>query len=131
MTRKNSARLLESVQQSKKAVSGRRTPSRKPHADGATVRGIHAVAPAGRSVFRDLFDPKEAAELEIRSILLQGLQSWLSDMTQTEAAGILRLTRKRISDVRRGKISQFSLDLLLRLGARAGLELSVDSVPPG
>jgi predicted XRE-type DNA-binding protein len=89
-------------------------------------RGAHGprrVTPAGRSVFRDLFPKAEAEELEIRSVLLIGLERWLSasGMTQTEAAKVLGVTQARISDIRRGKISQFSLDLLVRLAARAGL----------
>lgn len=81
------------------------------------------VTPAGRSVFRDLFPKAEAEELEIRSVLLTGLERWLSasDMTQVEAAKVLGVTQARISDIRRGKINQFSLDLLVRLAARAGL----------
>ena len=42
-------------------------------------------------------------------------------MTQVEAAKVLGVTQARISDIRRGKINQFSLDLLVRLAARAGL----------
>lgn len=89
-------------------------------------RSDHAprhVTPAGRSVFRDLFPKVEAEELEIRSVLLMGLERWLSTcgMTQNEAAKVLGVTQARVSDVRRGKINQFSLDLLVRLAARAGL----------
>lgn len=89
--------------------------------------GPRHVTPAGRSVFRDLFPKAEAEELEIRSILLMGLERWLStgDMTQTEAAKILGVTQARVSDIRRGKISQFSLDLLIRLASRAGLRPTV------
>ena len=89
--------------------------------------GVQHVTPAGRSVFEDLFDPEEAAELEIRATLLTGLERWLtaSSMTQTEAAAVLRVTQARVSDIKRGKISQFSLDLLFRLAARAGLQPKV------
>jgi predicted XRE-type DNA-binding protein len=70
-----------------------------------------------------LFPKVEAEELEIRSVLLNGLGRWLaaSQMTQTESAKVLGVTQARISDIRRGKINQFSLDLLVRLAARAGL----------
>jgi predicted XRE-type DNA-binding protein len=83
--------------------------------------GPRNVTPAGRSVFRDLFS--EAEELEIRAALLRGLERWLanSDMTQVEAAKILGVTQARVSDIKRGKINQFSMDLLVRLAARAGL----------
>lgn len=61
--------------------------------------------------------------MEMRSLLLIGLGRWLenSGMTQTEAAKALGVTQARVSDIKRGKISQFSLDLLVRLAARAGL----------
>lgn len=88
-----------------------------------TGHGPRHVTPAGRSVFRDLFPEVEAEELEIRAELLRGLNRWLSgaDMTQVEAAKELGVTQARISDIKRGKINQFSMDLLVRLAARAGL----------
>lgn len=76
-----------------------------------------------RSVFRDLFPEDRAAELEMRAQLLNGLHRWLADsrLTQVDAAKVLGLTQARVSDLKRGKISRFSLDLLVRLAARAGL----------
>ena len=70
-----------------------------------------------RSVFQDLYPEDQAAEMEMRSLLLQGLGGWLasSGMTQAEAAKILAVTQARVSDIKRGKISSFSLDLLVRL----------------
>jgi predicted XRE-type DNA-binding protein len=87
-------------------------------------QGPRHVTPAGRSVFRELFDREEAIELEARSTLLQGLEDWLKNcaMTQAEAAKVLGVTQARVSDIKRGKIGQFSLDLLMRLAARAGLQ---------
>jgi predicted XRE-type DNA-binding protein len=92
----------------------------QPKRSGHAVRH---VTPPGCSVLHDLFPKAEAEELEIRSVLLIGLDRWLgtSGMTQTEAAKVLGVTQARISDIRRGKINQFSLDLLVRLAARAGL----------
>ena len=77
-----------------------------------------------RSVYRDLYPEDQAAELEMRSLLLIGLGRWIadSDMTQTEAAKVLGITQARVSDLKHGKISQFSLDLLVRMAARAGLD---------
>ena len=62
--------------------------------------------------------------MEMRSLLLMALGRWLAngDMTQTEAAKVLGITQARVSDIKRGKISQFSLDLLVRMASRAGLE---------
>jgi len=45
-----------------------------------------------------------------------------SCMTQAEAAELLGVTRARVSDLKRGKIDRFSVDLLVRLAARAGLQ---------
>ena len=77
-----------------------------------------------RSVFYDLYSEDKAAEMEMRSQLLLGLDHWLSEsgMTQGEAAKVLGVTQARVSNIKRGKISQFSLDLLVRLAARAGLQ---------
>lgn len=91
-----------------------------------TTRSMHGprhVTPAGCSVFRDLFSEAEAAELAIRSTLLQGLGRWLAGcgMTQVAAAKAQGVTQARVSDIKRGKINQFSLVLLVRLAARAGL----------
>jgi predicted XRE-type DNA-binding protein len=85
--------------------------------------GPRHITPAGLSVFHDLFPPEEAAELEMRSLLLIGLEEWLanSGMTQLQAARVLSTTQARVSDIKRGKIQKFSLDLLVRLAARAGL----------
>ena len=76
-----------------------------------------------KSVFHDLLPEDQAAEMEMRALLLQGLQTWFSEsgLTQVEAAKIFGLTQARVSDLKRGKISQFSLDMLVRLASRAGL----------
>jgi len=76
-----------------------------------------------RGVFHDLFDEDEAAELTMRADILRALQSWLAEsgLTQIAAASRLGTTQARVSDIKRGKIGSFSLDLLVRLAARAGL----------
>jgi len=86
--------------------------------------GPRHEAPAGRSVFQDLFPAEKAAEMEMRAQLLIGLEQWMesSGMKQSEAAGILGVTQARVSDLKRGKIDRFSMDLLVRLAARAGLK---------
>jgi len=86
--------------------------------------GPRHVTPAGSSVFCDLFSPEKAAEMEMRAQLLMGLEHWLerSRMTQADAAKVLGLTQARVSDLKRGKIDRFSMDLLVRLAARAGLK---------
>jgi len=86
--------------------------------------GPRHMTPARCSVFYDLFPPEKAAEMEMRAQLLIGLEHWLekSRMTQAEAAKVLGVTQARVSDLKRGKIDRFSMDLLVRLAARAGLK---------
>ena len=74
-------------------------------------------------MFSDLFEPEEAMELRVRSTLLRGLEQWLAScgMTRTEAAKALGVTQPRISEIKRGRLSRFSIDFLFRLAARAGL----------
>jgi len=62
--------------------------------------------------------------MEMRAQLLIGLEHWLEEcrMTQAEAAKVLGVTQARVSDLKRGKIDRFSMDLLVRLAARAGLK---------
>ena len=81
------------------------------------------VTPAGRSVFYDCSRDK-ADELVMRATLLSGLERWLkkSKLTRAQAAKALRITQARVSDIKRGKIGQFSLDMLVRLASRAGLK---------
>ena len=79
-----------------------------------------------RGVFYDLFHADEAAELTMRAELLRALQHWLAGAgTQAAAAKVLGITQARVSDIKRGKIDGFSLDLLVRLASRAGLKLKL------
>jgi len=76
-----------------------------------------------RGVFFDLFNDDDAIELKLRAEAMNALAAWLerSGMTQAQAAKALGTTQARISDIKRGKIGQFSLDKLVRLAGRAGL----------
>ena len=62
-------------------------------------------------------------EIDMRAVLTAALERWLqeSGLTQTAAAVHLGTTQARVSDIKHGKTAQFSLDLLVRLSARAGL----------
>ena len=72
--------------------------------------------------------PEETA---IRDALTHALEAWLrtSGKTQTEAAAILGTTQARVSEIKHGKTRQFSLDLLVRLAARAGLQPTITITP--
>ena len=91
--------------------------------------GFAVVAAFGWYIFvwnddRPLLQKAEADELVMRSTLLRGLEQWLkeSGLTQIQAAKVLGITQARVSDIKRGKFKQFSLDMLVRLASRAGLK---------
>ena len=75
----------------------------------------------------------EALNLAMRSGLMtsieRAVEKW--SIPQAEAATRLGITRPRLNDLLRGKISKFSLDALAALATKAGLkvQLSVKKVP--
>ena len=86
------------------------------------------------NVFEDLgFDKEEAANLKIRSRLMMSLEDYIEreGLTQAEAAERLGVTQPRISDLVRGKIDLFSIDMLINLHARAGLRVRLEVVGAG
>lgn len=89
---------------------------------GDSRRGTRRTRAAGRGA-RGSAQRENAVQRQIRATLLRGLAQWLAagGMTQTEAAKVLNVTQARVSDIKRGKVGQFSLDLLVRLAGRAGL----------
>ena len=88
---------------------------------------IEHTTPAGQSVFYDLFEPEKAANMLIRAELLHKLTKVLKTRfdTQGEAAELLGVSQARISDLYRGKLGQFTVDMLINLLARAGLRVEV------
>jgi predicted XRE-type DNA-binding protein len=67
--------------------------------------------------------PQKAASMRARSELLMALQEWVKtqNRTQVEAARILGVTQPRMSDLARGRIHLFSLDVLMDMAMTAGL----------
>lgn len=79
-------------------------------------------------MFADLgFSVEESANLLLRSDLMSALESRLLELglTQAQAADVLGVTQPRISDLARGKIDRFSVDSLVKLLARAGVEVKL------
>ena len=68
--------------------------------------------------------PQQAAGMRARSDLLMALQAWVkaSGKTQADAAKLFGITQPRMSDLMRGKISLFSLQVLVDMASAAGLE---------
>ncbi|WP_118826151.1 helix-turn-helix domain-containing protein [Salinibacter ruber] len=80
------------------------------------------------NVFEDLgFEGGEAENLRVRARLMAPLERSLREqgITQAEAAEELGTTQARISELTNGKIQAFSIDALINMLDRAGLEVDV------
>ncbi len=76
------------------------------------------------NVFVDLgFDPAEAEVMKLRAEVMIRTAQRLKEQgwTQAEAARQLGITQPRVSRLIKGKVEDFSLDMLLTLASRAGL----------
>ncbi|MCG8050899.1 MAG: XRE family transcriptional regulator [Candidatus Thiodiazotropha endolucinida] len=70
---------------------------------------------------------QEALSLKLRASLMRELDEIIANehWTQKQAAKQLGVTQPRISDLRRGKLSLFSLDTLVNMIAAAGRDVSL------
>ncbi len=81
------------------------------------------------NIFEDLgFEKSEAANLKIRADLMLALKEYiqLKSWTQEQAAEFFDETQPRISNLMNGEISRFSVDKLINMLARAGMEVKVE-----
>ncbi len=71
--------------------------------------------------------PAEAANMRLRSELMIAIREAVAGwgVTQAAAARRLEVTQPRLNDLLRGRINNFSIDALVLLAARAGLEVRV------
>ncbi len=80
------------------------------------------------NVFRDLgFPPGEAQNLIMRAELMIKIEQFVSKsgMTQKEAARLLGITQPRLNLLLKRKIELFSLDALVNMVARAGMQVKL------
>ncbi len=80
------------------------------------------------NVFLDLgFPPEQAALMQLRADLMEALRKVIEDRgwTQQQAAAELDVTQSRVSDLMRGKWDKFSIDMLVSLAIRAGLQPAI------
>lgn len=78
------------------------------------------------NIFLDLGIPKvEAKNLKLRSELMMQIDDLCreSGMTQAQAAKALGLTQPRLNALLKGRIGLFSLDALVNIASRAGLNV--------
>ena len=71
--------------------------------------------------------PEEALTLTMRSDLMSSIEKVVEGwkVPQGEAAKKLGISRPRLNDLLRGKMSKFSLDMLATLATRAGLKVQL------
>ena len=71
--------------------------------------------------------PQEAAAMRARADLMIALQERLTalKLTQAESAELLGVTQPRVSDLVRGKIDLFSMESLIDMLSRSGIEVEV------
>ncbi|MGH8134802.1 MAG: helix-turn-helix domain-containing protein [Steroidobacteraceae bacterium] len=83
------------------------------------------ITPSSGNVFVDLgFDEAEAHVMAMRAELMLRLSQELKakGWTQAQAAKRLGVTQPRVSKLNKGAWQDFSLDMLLTLAGRAGLQ---------
>ena len=85
------------------------------------------------NVFRDLgFPTREAENLRIRSDLMIRLCQLIRQrgLTQVVAARLFGVSQPRVSDLVRGKIGLFSIDMLVNMLARTGAQVTFSVKTP-
>ena len=72
-------------------------------------------------------DPAERASMKIKSRLMMDIESCIKKqgLTQKQAAKKMGVTQPRISDLVRGKINRFTIDMLVNMLARLGMHVEV------
>ena len=109
----------------------------------ASRRSSSAAAPArvdeparftesSGNVFEDVgFPPEEARRLLLRSQLAIAVTELVEKgrLTQRRAAKLFGVTQPRMNDLLRGRVDKFSIDMLITMLSRAGMEVRVDVKP--
>lgn len=88
------------------------------------------IVESSGNVFEDIGFSHEEARLHLLKselMLKIGRRLEARGLTQHAASKVLGISQPRVSDLVNGKVSQFSIDMLFTLAARAGLEVSVDA----
>lgn len=81
-----------------------------------------------KNVFEALeSDPAVAENLKIRSQLMSILSEYIrkEGLTQKQAAELFEVSQPRVSDLTRGKIERFTIDMLITMLARTGKHVQV------
>ena len=85
------------------------------------------------NVFEDIgFDRAETASLKVRADLMLDLRKYIETKgwTQREAAVFFGEFQPRISNLMKGDVGRFSVDKLINMLTRAGMQVDVYVKPP-
>jgi len=96
------------------------------------TRGNVTLTRSSGNVFEDLGFPEDEAHVfKMRLELMVAIERMIKEqqLTQSEVVEILRVAQSRISDLRRGRIEKFSLDMLVTFIARMGYKIRL-LLPP-
>ena len=80
------------------------------------------------NVFKDVgFSKPEAERLALLSALAIEVEKYIKgqNLTQAEAAGLFGVTQPRISNLLNGKFHLFSIDTLIEMLLRAGIQVNI------
>ncbi len=89
-------------------------------------RGKVKITPSSGNVFRDLgFSEREAEHLVLRADLLIQIQKVVTarHLTQAQLAKLLHVSQPRVSDLLRGRLHLFSLETLIDMLGRLGVQV--------
>ena len=86
----------------------------------------NSILASSGNVFIDLgYSPDEAAILQMRADLMTDLRKFIKakKLTQAAAAKIFGVSQSRVSDLITGKWEKFSLEMLITLVTKAGMNV--------
>lgn len=93
---------------------------------------VEHVTPADGNIFADIgFGPEEAENLLVRSDLMTEILRIMQDrgLKQKQAAVLFGVSQPRISDLKRGKIGEFTIDSLVNMLGHAGVRIDLTFRP--
>lgn len=79
------------------------------------------------SVWDAIETPAAADNMKLRAKLMRAIINHIEKnaLSQAQAAKLMGVTQPRISDLVRGKIDLFSIDMLINMAAAAGLHVNL------
>lgn len=85
----------------------------------------------GKNIFEDLgFSREEAAALKLKTDLHTKIVKRAAHYSQQQLQTLFNTTQPRISDLLRGKMSKFSLEMLVIYAEKLGLHTEIKATSP-